>query len=187
MNTYFLSDLHFGHKNILAFDDRPFTDIEKHDAALIENWNSVVKNDDVVWVLGDVSWHGPEKTTEIVKKLNGVKNLCVGNHDNRLIKYKPFRQCFEEITDYKEIITPDRGIVLCHYPIVCFKNHFYGWYHLYGHVHNSFEENITEHTKREMTDLYGKMCRMYNVGVMMPYMEYKPKTLEEIVGLTQTK
>lgn len=187
MNTYFLSDLHFGHKNILAFDNRPFTDIEKHDAALIENWNSVVGIDDDVWILGDISWHNSTTTTKILQNLNGNKHLCVGNHDKKLLKYKPFRDEFVEIVDYKELSLPEGNVVLCHYPMPCFNNHFYGWYHLYGHVHNSFEANIMEHTKREMTDLYGKMCRMYNVGVMMPYMEYKPKTLEEIVGLTQTK
>ena len=70
--------------------------------------------------------------------------------------------------------------MLSHYPIPCFKNHYYDWYHLYGHVHSSFEWNMMERTKYEMTELYDKKCKMFNVGCMMPYMNYIPKTLSEI-------
>ena len=38
--NYFISDLHFGHKNCLAYDNRPFQDIEEHDKAIIENWKA---------------------------------------------------------------------------------------------------------------------------------------------------
>ena len=38
-----------------------------------------------------------------------------------------------------------------------------------------------EHIKKEMTDLYDKPCNMYNIGCMLPYMNYTPKTLDEIV------
>lgn len=55
--NYFISDLHFGHKNILKFDNRPFLNIEQHDKAIIENWNNVVGEDDDVYVLGDISWY----------------------------------------------------------------------------------------------------------------------------------
>ena len=85
-----------------------------------------------------------------------------------------------------EVTDGDKHIVLCHYPIVCFKNHYYGWYHLYGHVHGSFEYNMMEHDKYIMEMLYDKPCNMYNVGAMMPYMNYSPRTLEEIVGLQET-
>ena len=67
-----------------------------------------------------------------------------------------------------------------HYPIPCFKNHFYGWYHLYGHVHNSFEFNMMEHDKFLMQELYSRPCSMFNVGAMMPWMDYTPRTLEQV-------
>ena len=69
---------------------------------------------------------------------------------------------------------------MSHYPIPCFKNHFYGWYHLYGHVHNSFEFNMMEHDKFLMQELYSRPCHMFNVGAMMPWMDYTPRTLDEI-------
>lgn len=180
--TYYVADLHFGHKNCLAFDNRPFINIEVHDEVIIKNWNNTVGINDAVWILGDFSWYNATKTLEIFRQLNGIKNLCIGNHDHKLLRNKDIQAVFNEITDYKEIELPDsRGIVLSHYPIPCFNKHYYGWYHLYGHVHNSFEWHMMEQVKRQMIELYDKSCNMYNVGIMIPYMEYRPKTLEEIL------
>ena len=51
---FFTSDLHFGHKNLLKFTKpRPFTTIEEHDQTIIDNWNSVVNQDDTVYVRND--------------------------------------------------------------------------------------------------------------------------------------
>ena len=61
------------------------------------------------------------------------------------------------------------------------------WVHLYGHVHNSFEENMIQHFRYEMGALYDKPCHMYNVGAMMKYMDYTPRTLEEIIRREQNK
>ena len=89
--TYYISDLHFGHKNILSFDNRPFKSIEEHDKALINNWNEVVGIDDDVWILGDFSWYNATKTIEFYKRLNGNKHLCIGNHDKKLLRNKEVR------------------------------------------------------------------------------------------------
>lgn len=180
--NFFISDLHFGHKNIMSYDDRPFTDIESHDKLIIDNWNNAVNVNDDVYILGDVSWYNMTKTVDILNNLNGIKHLIVGNHDTKLLKSKQFRDCFIETCDYKELyLDSDKSIVLCHYPIPCFKNHYYGWYHLYGHVHDSFEAKMMNHVKREMSELYDMPCHMYNVGCMVPYMKYTSRTLEEIL------
>ena len=145
MAFYFIADTHFGHENALAFDNRPFRNIEEHDRALAENWNGAVGMDDEVFILGDLSWMNASKTIALVKELNGIKHLIVGNHDKNLLKNREFQSLFAEITDYKEILLPDKtGLVLSHYPIPCFNHHFYGWYHFYGHVHVSFEWNMME-------------------------------------------
>lgn len=183
MAIYFISDMHFGHKNCMAFDNRNFKSIEEHDVALIENWNDAVGIDDEVFILGDFSWHNATKTIEILKSLNGIKHLIIGNHDQKLLKNREFRLQFVEIVHYKELSLPDgKGIILSHYPIPCFNHHYYGWYHLYGHVHNGFEWNMMEHVKYEMVALYDKPCEMYNVGAMIPYMGFTPRTLDEILA-----
>ena len=160
MSTFFTADLHFGHKNCLAYDNREFPTIEAHDEALIEKWNSVVGIHDDVWILGDISWYPAMKTIEIFKRLNGVKHLCIGNHDKKLLRNQDVRNLFVEIVDYKEIqLDEKRGIVLCHYPSPCYNHHYYGWYHLYGHVHTSFEWNMMKQVQYEMRNLYREPSR----------------------------
>lgn len=180
MAVFFISDLHLGHDNCLAFDNRPFLTIEEQDNYIIEHWNKVVGKDDSVWILGDFSWYKSTKTIEIFSQLNGHKFLCIGNHDVKLLKDKNVRALFEEIVDYKELKLENQFIVLSHYPIPCFNKHYYGAYHFYGHVHSSFEYNMMEKVKQEMVSLYDKPCNMVNVGAMMPYMNYIPRTFEEL-------
>lgn len=183
MANYFLADPHWGNTNVLSFDNRPYKTIEEHDIALINNWNDAVGISDDVWLLGDISWHCATRTTEIIKSLNGKKHLIVGNHDYKLIKNRELQREFIEICDYKELDIGDGKIlVLSHYPIPCFKNHYYGSYHFYGHVHNSFEWKMMERVKYEMIALYDKPCLMFNVGAMMDHMNYTPRTFEEITS-----
>ena len=101
MSTFFIADLHFGHKNCLAYDNREFPTIEEHDKTLIDRWNSVVGIDDDIWILGDISWYPSMKTIAIFKQLNGVKHLCVGNHDKKLLKNKDVQSLFVEIWTIK--------------------------------------------------------------------------------------
>lgn len=180
--VYYIADLHFGHKNCMAFDNREFPSIEAHDEELIRRWNNVVGYEDDVWILGDVSWYNATKTNAILDRLNGNLHLCIGNHDKKLLRNQDFRNKFVEITHYKEIdLEGDKGVVLSHYPIPCYNKHYYGWYHLYGHVHNSFEWNMMKQVQYEMRTLYDKKSDMYNVGCMIDYMDFTPRTLEEIL------
>src|SRR4051812_27561867 len=81
MTTWFTSDLHFGHRNIIGYCDRPFRDVDAMDAALVERWNEVVAPDDIVWVLGDVAMGRIERSLALVGGLHGTKHLVAGNHD----------------------------------------------------------------------------------------------------------
>lgn len=185
--NYYISDLHIGHKNVLKFDNRPFQTIEEHDSAIVRNWCNKVTGKDTVYLLGDISWQGAEETKKIMQQLPGKKVWILGNHDHKLKNNQEIRKEFEEITDYKEIKLPDgKYLILCHYPIPCFKNHMRGSYHFYGHVHNSWEWEMMEEMKKEMEDK-NILCNMYNVGCMMEYMNYTPRTFEEIGGEQSVK
>lgn len=179
-NKFYISDWHYGHNNVIAFDNRPFRSIEQMNEALVQRWNSVVEPGDTVYVLGDMFWCNSNLAIPILQKLNGQKFLIKGNHDR--CNDGRFTKQFVKVVEYLEVEDNGRKVVLCHYPIPCFKNHFYGWYHLYGHVHNSFEANMMEHTKYLMQELYGHKCQMFNVGAMMPWMNYTPRTLDQIIG-----
>lgn len=80
--TWFTSDTHFGHSNILKYepDTRPFETLELMHEALISRWNNVVKPNDKVYHLGDFCMGG-RKNIEFAKALNGTKILILGNHD----------------------------------------------------------------------------------------------------------
>lgn len=175
---FYIADWHYNHPNILSYDNRPFKTVEEMDAALVERWNATVTSADTVYVLGDMFWGGETKAVPVLDSLDGKKILIKGNHDR--CKNTEFRKRFDQISGYLEITDGDRHVVLSHYPMPCFKNHFHGWYHLYGHVHNSFEANMMEHDRMLLEDLYCRKCNMFNVGAMMPWMDYTPRTLDEI-------
>lgn len=177
--NFYIGDWHYGHANAIRFDNRPYNNVYEMNEDLIRRWNSVVEDDDTVYVLGDMFWCNMSQAIPVLDQLKGKKVLVKGNHDR--CHDSKFRNKFEKIVDYLEIEDNGRRVVLCHYPIPCFKNHYYNWYHLYGHVHSSFEWNMMESIKREMKELYGKPCEMYNCGAMMPYINFIPRTLDEII------
>jgi len=176
---FYIADWHYGHGHILSFDNRPFVSVEQMNQALVDRWNNAVGAGDLVYVLGDMFWGKAKEAMSVLDNLNGQIFLVKGNHDR--CNSGGFIKKFVKVSEYMEVEDGGRRIVLCHYPIPCFKNHFYGWYHLYGHVHNSFEARMMEHDRYLMEELYGHKCLMYNVGAMMPWMDYTPRTLDEII------
>ena len=82
---FFTSDLHFGHENVLRFDNRPFETVEEMDDELIKRWNDKVGKGDLVYVLGDLIWKtATNEAIRIIKRLNGQIILIKGNHDRFL-------------------------------------------------------------------------------------------------------
>lgn len=194
--NYYISDLHLFHKNVTRagknFDDRPFDNLEEMHSTVKDKWNAKVTNGDTVYILGDLAMRGTqEDLIAFVSTLKGHKVMVKGNHDD--IKDLRYKQLFDEICDYKEISDTLDGknvkLVLCHYPILMWKNQHRGSILLYGHVHNSIEEYYFKKCLREMDneDSFNRrdgedVLRAYNVGCMMPYMDYEPKSLTEIVA-----
>jgi calcineurin-like phosphoesterase family protein len=92
MNTWFTSDTHFGHANIIKYCNRSFRDIDHMNKSLIRNWNERVKKDDLVIFLGDFCFRntagGKQGEGEITvanqykEKLNGNIVFVRGNHDD---------------------------------------------------------------------------------------------------------
>lgn len=120
-DIWFISDTHFGHENILGFIDsrtglkvRPgFKDIEEMDEHMVEKWNSVVKPGDKVYHLGDVFMGDRDKFKKLWPRLNGRKNLIVGNHDD--IKFLSSGGFFKEV--YLERKFKDLKLHLSHIPL----------------------------------------------------------------------
>lgn len=151
MKTFFTSDTHFGHENIIKYCNRPFSSVDEMDQTLIYNWNNVVGTEDRIYHLGDFTLLGYRKFAEYLTKLNGEIIIIPGGHDWRWI---------EEIDESK--ITSKSGyfyllestlvsltysqlsqtkypqvIVLCHYAMRVWDRSHYGAWHLYGHSHGT--------------------------------------------------
>lgn len=126
--VYFISDLHFHHKNILKFegDSRPFKSLEEHDEELIKRWNDKITNRDKVFVLGDFAF-GTD--IDVASKLNGNKFLILGNHDLQPIGgyLKHFKKVYGSVS-YK-------GYLLSHIPIHESQKYRYRG-NIHGHLHS---------------------------------------------------
>lgn len=137
---FFTSDNHFYHKNILKFNPntRNGNTVEELNELMIQQWNSQVSSSDIVYILGDFSFSKSFKTREnILSKLNGILHLVKGNHDYWIDEDSSV--FFESISDYKNIHIDNKELILFHFPIFEWKNMDKGSYHLYGHVHGSFQ------------------------------------------------
>lgn len=177
MSNFYIADTHFGHSNIIRFDNRPFSNINEMDEILIKNWNKVVSDGDIVYILGDFSWYKEPETLDILKSLNGNKFLIRGNHDR--ISPKILKQ-FVKVCDYLEVNDKGRRVIISHYPMMSWNGQFRDSVHLYGHVHNTKQWEVCEKCKQE--SLRNEIpTQMYNVGCMMPYMDFTPRTLDEIL------
>jgi len=142
MATWFTSDLHFGHKNILKFSEetrKGFGNIDEHDEHLIDLWNSQVDNGDTIYILGDMFLCSKGKMRSILPRLNGKKHLIRGNHDHALVKEVSGSDYFEEIVDYKIFRKDGFSAVLFHFPILEWDGIHRGFFHLHGHTHGSVQ------------------------------------------------
>lgn len=177
---YYIADWHYGHKNVIAFDNRPFTSLDEMNTVLVNRWNNTVTDDDTVYVLGDMFYCKRNLISPVLDKLNGHKILIKGNHDKLTLRQ---RRYFDDIADYMEIVDGEHNVVLSHYPIVSYKNMRHGWLHLYAHVHNSDENVLIQNTFKRMQKLQtGQITpKAFNIGAMMPYMDYTPQTLDSIL------
>ena len=119
MSIFVTSDLHLNDPNALAL--RPqFKTLEEHDQFVIDQYNSVVGKDDLVYILGDVGNVPRDKLISKCKQLNGRKILIRGNHDK--MSYNDYRLAgFIEIYDHP--VYYNDNIILGHYPLKeCYKN-----------------------------------------------------------------
>lgn len=140
---FFTSDIHFGHANILKFDNRPWTNIEDHDKDIIDRWNKQVGPNDIVWYLGDFGLRNASSyLEEVMKKLTGKIHFVPGNHDNKNILklYDKYGILEPPLTEWKHPETGQR-VVMCHYAMRVWNQSHHGAWMLYGHSHGSLPED----------------------------------------------
>lgn len=132
-NTFFTSDHHLGHANIIKHCNRPFATVEEMNEVLIVRWNERVANKDTVYHLGDIVFRSAQNPRDHLDRLNGKIHLIRGNHDKVAINQAPQR--FESISDLLTLKINHQKFVLCHYSMRVWDSDGRGSYHLYGHSH----------------------------------------------------
>lgn len=140
-NLFVISDTHFSHENMLKFTDDKgklvrgdrFSSVSEMDEIMIANWNSVVNPGDRVYHLGDVFFGDKERFKSLWPRLNGRKDLIVGNHDD--IKFLANGGFFRKIHMWK--VMPDHNLLLSHVPVHPdnLKMHKRDVVNVHGHTH----------------------------------------------------
>lgn len=168
-DIFFTSDSHFGHQKEFLWGPRGFTSSEEHDEAVIENWNKIVKPDDLVYHLGDVMLGDNEHGMECLKRLNGSIWILTGNHDTttRLALYDTLPNV--EVIGYADVIKHGKWrFYLSHYPTMIgnFGDTNPKFWSLCGH----------RHTKDKWYDIDNKCYH-----VELDCHDNKPVSIEEVI------
>jgi calcineurin-like phosphoesterase family protein len=153
---YSTSDLHFNHSNIIRYCNRPFLNTFEMNTALINNWNKVVTDSDLIFILGDFSMRD---TTLFESQLNGTKVFLWGNHDRQhalssLFVISNGLHIFMQHKPYIKEVPKNTNLILC------------------GHIHDRWKAK------------WWHDIPMINVGTDM--WDYKPVSLDTIKAYALT-
>ena len=145
-NLWFTSDTHWGHHNIIRYCNRPFESADEMDQKLIENWNELIGENDIVFHLGDFAFKGSNSIKHYRDQLNGRISLLRGNHDAK--QFGQLTPHFDGVYDYLEIDVEDKDanqgwqrITLCHYSLRVWNRSHHDSWSLYGHSHGTLPDD----------------------------------------------
>lgn len=182
---YYISDLHFGSEKALKIDKLCHIGTQERNKMIAERWNRAVRATDEVYILGDVMCSTDDASAiEILKSLNGKKHLILGNHD--VSNSTEFLSCFEAVDKYKSIIDDGRKVFLCHYPVLFYPGQHKDGYMIYGHVHTTQDYDLILKWRKEIAEI-GMNDKIFNVGCMVGYMDFTPRTLDELTDFHKAR
>lgn len=175
--TFFVADLHLRHEKVAKlrgfkgglYDEDGNLEHDMatfhHDFEVTESWRKVVRPQDRVFVLGDISGGSAgseEYALNILSILPGEKHLISGNHDsasgihrNGYKRLPRFLEVFESVRDFARIRVQRKDILLSHYPYAYegdgknreqktryeqFRLPFLGAPLIHGHTHSTVAE-----------------------------------------------
>jgi calcineurin-like phosphoesterase family protein len=165
---YFTSDQHFGQAKMLQ--SRPFLSTDEMDYHLIDAHNATVKDHDIVWMLGDFSYHDADRTASIFGKIKGRKRLILGNHDidhNGNVRKSIASLAWDQPpTHYAECKQSGERVILSHYACRSWNASVHGSWHLFGHSHGRLPP----------------LGRSRDCGVDCPDLGYAPASFQQLTA-----
>ena len=186
---WFTSDQHFCHINIMIFCHRPWDDINEMNRGITDNWNEVVGNNDVVFILGDFHWlKDPVTITKKIKELKGgVIYILPGNHDSvdvlNKIKDKRVRVISDTAVVFLSGLDYDKPFkeyefMISHFPLATWPHFRNGVINLDGHIHSG--PRVKNEVDVPGVDLFLNPNLTYDVGV--DNNEYYPVEIRDILN-----
>lgn len=175
-NIYFTSDSHWGHKNIIDYCNRPFSSVEEMDEKLIENWNNVISQDDIIFHLGDICFGGATTWDSILPKLNGHIHLILGNHCAKNFR-EGYRKYFDSVQEQLTIQIGKKTVILSHFPLLCYHGTWgteMNVINLHGHCHL-----CKGATGKDIERLQYTFPTQYDVGVDLN--DYSPISYNQVI------
>lgn len=173
VTKFYVADTHIGHERLLDMQPRPFVTIEEHDEHIVQGWNSVVRDDDIVYHLGDFGFalsRNADRIKELFGRLRGRKYLVIGNHDtDKRGNLHPALVALDWAARPEHALRikdGGRDVYLSHYACRTWPSQHHGSVHFYGHSHGR---------------LLG--CGLSrDVGVDVPDVDFTPRTFGELTA-----
>lgn len=155
MSIFITSDLHFGHDREFIWGARGYADVNEMNIKQLEKFNSVVTDEDEVWILGDSLLGNAEEGLKYLKQLKGKIHICLGNHDTAT-REKIFKDLGWDVQLCARLKYKKLNFYLSHYPTITHnleeKEIWQVVINLFGHTHQT-------------TNFYHDDPWMYHVGV----------------------
>lgn len=144
-SVFFVSDCHFRHDKPFLYEPRGFLSIDEHDETIVENWNSIIKDDDLIYNLGDLALSDVDRAIPYIQRLKGHQIWLRGNHcsknkiDKILAACPKIKLVGALDTSWATIYQIGKwNFYLSHYPTKVGNyddNKNFKWYCLCGHTH----------------------------------------------------
>ena len=175
-NIFLTADTHFGHEKLCrefkrqdGSPARDFDSSREMDEHIISRWNSVVRNSDTVYHLGDVAIN--KKHMHNVSRLNGRKILVKGNHDVFSDEY--YHAFFDSLLGVK--VFKKYGTVCTHIPVHTNQLEHRWSFNIHGHMHHY-----------EVLDKHGNKDSRY-INLCGEHWDYVPQALDGLVSLIKKR
>lgn len=169
-DIWVISDTHFLQESILRYKDengdlirgKIFSSSDDMDEYMIQKWNSVIKDGDIVYHLGDVFSGDINKFDILWARLKGRKRLIIGNHDDVVLFSN--KKYFQKIMLWRKF--PEYNLLLSHVPVHSDS--------LYNFKTKEYMKNVHGHTHQS-----GPTDNKY-INVSVEKIGYTPINLEEL-------
>lgn len=167
MKIFFTGNLQFGRPSAIKEFKRPFANVDEMNEALVQNWNSVVTDEDVVYVIGNFAWD-PTTAEEMLALLNGQILIVPGEMEHPIEELDDNDNMPDGTSLTEQIFTCEEDkVTVSYWPLMEWPHKSEGHYLFFGYPNPKYK---TDHKKKL-------------VNVACDFWAYKPQSFDSIISL----